>query len=78
MFTFPPIPQALSPGSSLVVWQGRLPGRVRHPLPIIEILPGNHADVTMNHRQQRELDLYDRQGLSRPGVRKGAEIDLYC
>jgi len=78
IFPIPPVPQALSPGSKLIIWRGRLPERVPHPLPLIEILPENHADITLNYQHQRGANLYNRRGLTRFSVLTGTHIDLYC
>lgn len=78
MFPLLPIPQTLSPGSSLIVWQGRLPERGPRPLPLIEILPGDRADVALSRRQQRGAELYTREGPSGPAAQTGTLIDFYC
>jgi hypothetical protein len=78
MFPVLSIPQALSPGSTLILWQGRLPAKVVHPVPLIEILPENHGDVTLNFQQRKGTSLYNRQGQSALTVQKGFYIDRYC
>jgi hypothetical protein len=45
---------------------------------LIEILPGDRADVALSRRQQRGAELYTREGPSGPAAQTGTLIDFYC
>jgi hypothetical protein len=78
MLNILPIPFSLPSGSSVVLWQARRVERHSSPVPIIEILPENHADVGLNFYQRQGISFYDRKGNETLLNHKGQRIDLNC
>jgi hypothetical protein len=73
-----PIPFSLNPGASVVLWQTRMVERHSSPLPIIEILPENHGDASLDYFQRQGISFYDRKGKEALLDQKGQRINLYC
>jgi hypothetical protein len=78
MLNLPPIQLALSPGESLILWQSRTLERNRPSIPIIEILPDNHAENGFNLCQRKGFMSYNDMGRLVLPQKKGEGIDIYC
>lgn len=78
MLNFLPIPLALPPGESLILWQSRMLEKRSRPIPIIEILPENQTGVKLDLNQRRGVLTYDQHGMENLIDHKGKWIDFYC
>ena len=78
MLNLLPIHLSLPPGESVVLWQSRMLEKKSPALPIIEILPENHASEKLDYNHRSGVLTYDQAGLKNSIRHKGKWIDLYC
>lgn len=72
-----PTLQTLTSGTSLVLYEKLLPGRYCKAVPIIKVLPDNHAEYADGFRREEELGGYDPQGHFNCRVKEGLFINFY-
>jgi hypothetical protein len=73
-----PIQLALPPGESIVLWQSRMLEKRSRAVPIIEILPEDHAALKSDYYHRHRALTYNQHGRKDLIKQKGKWIDLYC
>ena len=78
MLSLLPSQFALPAGESIVLWQAPMLEKKSRAIPIIEILPENHASEKLDYNHRSGVLTYDQAGLKNSIRHKGKWIDLYC